>query len=90
MDLVEEFLELGKDVAYQHLLQKHDINDPYILGITNLDKCFTAVTNEVSVQTLIEFFRVLRRRIPGRHLPNLDLMIREPTLGVKPVLYMST
>ena len=29
---------------------------------------------EVSVQTLIEFLRVLRRRIPGRHLPPLGLI----------------
>ena len=61
-----------------------------MIGIANWDGCFATVTNEVSVQTLIEFFRVLRRRIPGRHLPNLDLMTHEPTLKVKPVLYMPT
>ena len=61
MDLVEEFLVLTRTVSW--------LVDRHMLALSRACFCLFAYQAKVSVNTLVSLFRILRRRIPGRHLP---------------------
>ena len=69
MDIVEEFLELGRNVTCSAL-----VFDP-ALGCLRLQYCNLTMVHraQVSVTTLVAMLGVLRKRVPGRFLPSLGL-----------------
>ena len=72
MDLVEDFLVLSNHVTWLHLQAVAGAKKLYQQGSMF---CSTFWKTEVSVTTLIKFLRVLRKRVPGRHLPILGLNV---------------
>lgn len=83
MDLVEEFLELTRTVTWSHLITSNNIKILSVIRVGIAWWCVSArfllmcpktnfqVMSQVSVVTLVTLFRVLRTRIPARHLPSL-------------------
>ena len=68
MDIVEDFLELGKNASWLKPISKLKCQTMPI------DPCFCTCVNkhdEVSVTTLVDMLKAIRKRVPPRYLPRL-------------------
>lgn len=75
MDIVEEFLELGKNAPRTLLAKIIQVKHVSNLCQSFLHSAFLLPSSKVSVATLIDLLRVLRRRIPSKHLPIFRLQL---------------